>query len=106
VGLVDTLHALVGVDVGSVSNPVAAVPSLHAGWALGVGLGLARYAHTRRARIAGALYPPLVALTIVVTGNHFFLDAAAGTAVMAASLAVVQFLPRRGVEQSGSSPGS
>ena len=31
-----------------------------------------------RARVAGVLYPPLVVLTIVVTGNHFLLDALAG----------------------------
>jgi hypothetical protein len=30
------------------------------------------------------LYPPLVVLTIVVTGNHFFVDAIAGVGVLAA----------------------
>ena len=42
VGLEDTLRSLSNIDIGSptsssFSNPVAAVPSLHAGWALGVG---------------------------------------------------------------------
>jgi hypothetical protein len=112
-GLVDTLRALSGIDIGSkasaaFSNPVAAVPSLHAGWALGVGLGLVLHARRFWAKLAGAIYPAAVTLTIVVTGNHFFLDALAGIAVMAAALGfgVVNFAQRRGVEQSGSSPGS
>ncbi len=105
-GLEDTLRTLSGLEIGSVSNPVAAIPSLHAGWALGVGVGLAAYARSRVSRAAGVAYPPLVVVTIVATGNHFELDAAAGMALVALALAVVHLRPRRGVEQSGSSPGS
>ena len=98
-----------GFGLAGLSNPVAAVPSLHAGWALGVGIGVVRYARPLGWRIAGVLYPPAVVLTIVATGNHFFLDALAGMAVLGAGFAaasVLDFLQRRGVEQSGSSPGS
>src|SRR5215217_2637574 len=78
VGLEDTLLVLSGIDIGSpsssaLSNPVAAVPSLHAAYAVGVGIGLVLYARSRLVRVAGAIYPPLVLLTIVVTGNHFVL---------------------------------
>ena len=61
------------------------------------------------------LYPIAVLLTIVVTGNHFVLDALIGYAVMATGFALSWALfernrgklrTRRGVEQSGSSPGS
>ena len=132
---------LSGIDIGSqtssaLSNPVAAVPSLHAAYALGVGIGIIRFAHSHLARLAGALYPPLVVLTIVVTGNHFLLDAVAGMLVLALGFMLVRALrraprrataslrrltrpssrgirgpslqstPRRGVEQPGSSPGS
>jgi hypothetical protein len=87
VGLEDTLLLFSGIDIGSptsaaYSNPVAAVPSLHAAYALGVGIGVVRYARSRWLRWAGAVYPPLVLLTIVVTGNHFVLDAVAGIAVL------------------------
>ena len=98
-----------GFDLAGLSNPVAAVPSLHAGWALGVGIGVVRYARPLGWRLAGALYPPVVVLTIVATGNHFFLDALAGMAVLGAGFAaasVLEWRLRRGVEQSGSSPGS
>src|SRR6187549_436372 len=48
VGLEDTLLMFSGIDIGSptssaLSNPVAAVPSLHAAYAVGVGVGLILY---------------------------------------------------------------
>src|SRR5215210_4947382 len=95
VGLEDTLLVLSGIDIGSptssaLSNPVAAVPSLHAAYAVGVGIGLIRFARSHLARLAGVVYPPLVVLTIVVTGNHFVLDAVAGIAVLAAGFGCVR----------------
>src|ERR1051326_8949495 len=80
VGLTDTLRAFSGIDIGSphsspFSNPVAAVPSLHAGFALGVAYGVVKYAKPVWLKILGVLYPLVVVLTIVVTGNHFILDA-------------------------------
>ncbi len=93
IGLQDTLRTLSNIDIGSptsssFSNPVAAVPSLHAGWALGVGIGLVVFARPVIWRILGVLYPLAVALTIVVTGNHFILDALIGYVVMGIGFAV------------------
>jgi hypothetical protein len=119
-GLEDTVRELLGLDIGSrassaFTDPVAAVPSLHAGWAFGVGVGLLLYARSRTWRFVGAVYPLVTVLAVVVTGNHFLFDAFAGIVVMVLGfavtaffrkLAVVQFAPQRGVEQSGSSPGS
>jgi len=59
------------------------VPSLHAGWALGVGVGLVIYARPLLWKAIGVLYPAAVVLTIVVTGNHFLFDALTGMGVMA-----------------------
>src|SRR5919202_3419640 len=83
IGLVDTLRQLSNIDIGSptsssFSNPVAAVPSLHAGWALGVGVGLVLFARPLFWKLVGTLYPIAVLLTIVVTGNHFVFDALMG----------------------------
>lgn len=101
-GVTDTLRVFWDLDIGSphveaLSNPVAAVPSLHAGWALGVGIGLVRYATRRWLQVLGALYPVAVMLTIVVTGNHFIFDALAGMVVLAAGFVVAQLprIPRR-----------
>jgi hypothetical protein len=104
VGLEDTLLLLSGIDIGSpttsaLSNPVAAVPSLHAAYALGVGIGMIRFARSHLVRFAGVLYPPLVVLTIVVTGNHFLLDAVAGMLVLAAGFLLVRALRSRRSEQ-------
>ena len=100
VGLQDTLLVLSGIDIGSpnsaaLSNPVAAVPSLHAAYALGVGIGMIRYARSYLLRLAGVVYPPLVVLTILVTGNHFVLDAVAGMAVLGVGFWVARGLRRR-----------
>jgi hypothetical protein len=93
IGLQDTLRTLSNIDIGSptsssFSNPVAAVPSLHAGWALGVGVGLVLFARPLIWRVLGVLYPIAVALTIVVTGNHFILDAVIGYIVMGVGFAL------------------
>jgi hypothetical protein len=97
--IVDTLHALSGIDIGrpgtsALTNPVAAVPSLHAGYAVGVGVGLFRFARTNAVRAIGVVYPALVTLTIIVTGNHFVLDALAGIAVLAAGFLLAPPLRR------------
>jgi PAP2 superfamily len=100
VGLEDTLLVLSGIDIGSphssaLSNPVAAVPSLHAAYAVGVGIGVWRFGRSHLARLAGLLYPPLVVLTILVTGNHFVLDAVAGVAVLGAGFLLAPLLRTR-----------
>jgi PAP2 superfamily len=105
VGLEDTLLVLSGIDIGSptsaaFSNPVAAVPSLHAAYALGVGIGLFRYGRSKLTRVAGIVYPPLVILTVVVTGNHFVLDAVAGIAVISAGFLAVRLWQGRNRERN------
>ena len=84
------------------------MPSLHAGYAVGMATVLWRLRH----RALAIAYPAAVVLTIVATGNHFLLDAVAGALVVAGSFALqpagtrLYCRPRRGVEQPGSSPGS
>jgi hypothetical protein len=87
-GFTDTLAQFSNIDIGSpttegsFSNPVAAVPSLHAGWALAVGVGMVMYGRWLVTRVVGVIYPAIVTLTIIVTGNHFIFDAIAGDIVM------------------------
>jgi hypothetical protein len=92
IGVRDTIDLYSGLNIGKpqherFSNPVAAVPSLHAGWALALGVGLMLYAKNSLLRAAGVIYPFAVLLTIVVTGNHFIFDAATGALVMAVGFA-------------------
>jgi hypothetical protein len=91
-GIKDTIDMYSGLNIGRphherFSNPVAAVPSLHAGWAMALGVGLILYARNFIGRVAGVVYPLAVLLTIVVTGNHFIFDAMAGGLVMAVGFA-------------------
>jgi PAP2 superfamily len=93
-GIRDTIDLYSGVNIGRpyherFANPVAAVPSLHAGWALALGVGLISYARNLFVRSAGVLYPAAVLLMIVVTGNHFVFDAIAGGLVMAIGFAAI-----------------
>ena len=64
--------------LGGLYNPFAAVPSLHFGYALLVGVTVALLAKGRVGRAIGWSYPAVMLLVIVATGNHFFLDAAGG----------------------------
>lgn len=71
-------------------NPFAAVPSLHFGYALLVGVTVVALARRRAMRIAGAVYPAVMLLVIVATGNHFFFDAAAGALAVGAAYVIAR----------------
>ncbi len=68
----------------SISNQYAAMPSLHIGWALWCVLALWAVVDSRWKRWALFLYPTATLFAIVVTGNHFVLDAVGGVIVLAA----------------------
>ncbi|MFM8553744.1 MAG: phosphatase PAP2 family protein [Acidimicrobiales bacterium] len=70
------------IDRGAaVLNPVAAMPSLHSGLALLVALWFTRNS-SWRVRAAALLLPLAMAATLVYFGEHFFVDALAGWAVV------------------------
>ena len=98
IGILDTVSSKhVDLNAGLVSslyNPDAAVPSMHVSYALIAGASIARYARHLITRLAGLAYPPFVLLVIVATGNHFFVDAAAGAAVAGVALLVARWLVR------------
>ncbi len=93
----DGAHVNLSSDMlGSLYNPFAAVPSLHFGYALLVGVAVGVLATRRWVRILGFAYPGLMLLTIVGTGNHFFFDAAAGGIVVALSFLLARRLTAAG----------
>lgn len=96
-GFSDTVTTHAGLNLssdllGALYNPFAAVPSLHFGYALIVGVALATLASRRWVRVAGGLYPVAMLLVIVATGNHFVFDAALGAIVVAAGWLVARLL--------------
>lgn len=88
-GFSDTVLGLVGEQAARgaefLYNPFAAVPSMHVAFALMVGIPALMLVNRRALKLAWAAYPVLVTFVVVVTGNHFWLDAALGAAVAAAS---------------------
>jgi hypothetical protein len=94
-GFADTVTEHAGLNLssdllGSLYNPIAAVPSLHFGYALLVGVAVAVLARNPALRVAGALYPAVMLFIIVATGNHFLFDAAAGGVVTIAGWLVAR----------------
>lgn len=62
-------------------NPYAAVPSMHIAFALLIALPASRISRHLVSKLFWALYPLLVLFVVIVTANHFWLDAAAGALV-------------------------
>jgi hypothetical protein len=60
------------------TNTYAAMPSLHAGWNLIIGIALFRHATSRPVRLFGIFMPIAMYWAIIVTGNHFILDGLVG----------------------------
>jgi membrane-associated phospholipid phosphatase len=89
-GYVDTLRAYGGLwsfesgAINKLSNQYAAMPSLHFAWALWSALVLVPLLRRRWAKALAALYPVATLFAIVVTGNHYILDAVGGVAALAA----------------------
>jgi membrane-associated phospholipid phosphatase len=98
-GFTDTLAAHSSVNHSSTlvafsSNPYAAMPSLHALDALVVGVVMAVVVKARWAKVLWLAWAPWVWLAVMGTGNHFWLDVAAGILVAALAAAIV-YGPRR-----------
>jgi hypothetical protein len=97
-GFVDTLArygTLWSFDSGSmskISNQYAAMPSLHFAWALWCAIAILPLLHSRRARIGVFAYPALTLAVIIITANHFFLDAAMGAVTTAAGFGIAALL--------------
>ncbi|MFF3578145.1 phosphatase PAP2 family protein [Streptomyces mirabilis] len=80
--------------LGGMTNQYAAMPSLHVGWSLWCGVMLWRYGRTPVVRLAGIAYPLLTTIVVMGTANHYFLDAAAGAAVMGIGLLLTPYVMR------------
>jgi hypothetical protein len=56
-------------------NPFSAMPSLHVAWAIIIGLTLVLLARHPLLRVFGVVYPGIMVFSVVVTGNHYLMDA-------------------------------
>jgi hypothetical protein len=100
-GFIDSVSDFTGVHVSHASasmsslfNPYAAVPSMHVAFALMIGWPLARLARRSVVRVLWILYPFLMTFVIVVTANHFIVDALLGALTAGASAYGASWLAR------------
>jgi len=98
-GFTDTLAAHSTVNhsstfVAFASNPYAAMPSLHALDATLVSVVMATVVRRRWAKVLWLCWAPWVWFAVMATGNHFWLDVAAGVLV-AGIAAVIVYRPWR-----------
>src|SRR6185436_17975648 len=98
-GFVDTARVVGPASYGAGSpykgfaNQFAAMPSLHFGWALVIAWAVL-LATKSRWRYFVLLHPVLTLAAIVLTANHYWLDAVAAAALFGVALGVDHFVER------------
>ncbi len=101
-GFTDSVASLVGESAENSANvlynPFAAVPSMHVAFALMIAVPAVALVRNRVIKGLWAMYPLLVTFVVVVTANHFWVDAAlgalvAGVSAVAASAALARARP-------------
>jgi membrane-associated phospholipid phosphatase len=95
VGFADTLANFASLNHGSgliqlASNPYAAMPSLHSADSLIVGLIMASLVSRWWAKALWLAWAPWVWFSVMATGNHFWLDIAAGVLVAAVAALILE----------------
>ncbi len=115
-GFNDTLASFGGLwNFGStamaqVSNQFAAMPSLHIGWSTWCAIVVAPRARRRWVKVLVILYPFATLFCILITANHYWLDAAGGLVTLGVgtllgwqlALAVHRWSDRRDATRAGS----
>lgn len=79
-----------------ISNQFAAMPSVHCCWALWCACVLVPRLKSTWAKVLAALYPTMTVAVIVVTANHYVLDAVGGFAILGIGYVVAHRLTRAG----------
>lgn len=98
-GFENTVHLLGPGQYSSSSdlvsyNKYAAMPSMHFAWAVLLAMAWAS-TQVLWAKIAAVVYQTLMALAVVVTGNHYFVDVIVAVPVVMASFYLHQLLTTR-----------
>jgi hypothetical protein len=98
-GLVDTVTerstAYRVLQPPALVNQYAAMPSLHLGWDLLVGIAIVTTATRVGLKVIGLVLPVLMAIAVIVTANHYVLDVVAGLILVLLGHAAALALERR-----------
>jgi hypothetical protein len=82
--------------VSKISNQYAAMPSVHCAWAGWCALVFFPRVPRPWMKALAVAYPVLTIVVIVLTGNHYLLDAVGGFAVLAVGFVVARWVTRAG----------
>jgi hypothetical protein len=72
----------------SLTNQFAAMPSLHVGWNLLMGIAIFHFASNRAWKAFGLLMPLAMYSATILTANHYFLDGVVGSLLALTGLAI------------------
>ncbi|MDP9336387.1 MAG: phosphatase PAP2 family protein [Actinomycetota bacterium] len=86
----------------NVSNQYAAMPSVHIAWAIWCALALGPRLKNRTAATLAWCYPLITLVVIVITANHYILDAVAGVVILGIGWVAANRLTRAGRASSAS----
>ncbi len=76
------------------ANRFAAMPSMHVGWTTFTAIALMLAIPNRMSgRVVMGILIVLITLTVMITGNHYWLDAVGGWLVIGAAFVVNRFIP-------------
>ena len=101
-GFVDTLQryptpwSFDSGPIAKVSNQFAAMPSVHIAWSTWCALAMVPRLKSRGPRILAAAYPFITLTVIVVTANHYFIDAVGGLVILTLGWTVAARFTRAG----------
>jgi hypothetical protein len=94
-GFTDSVAAFVGEGAEDKANvlynPFAAVPSMHVAFALMIAVPAFFLVRKRVLKALWAVYPAVVTFVVVVTANHFWMDAVLGAMVAVASASAASY---------------
>ncbi|ROO83791.1 PAP2 superfamily protein [Actinocorallia herbida] len=73
----------------AMTNQYAAMPSMHAGWAVWCGIALVTLGRRWTTRALGLAYPACTVAVVLATANHYVLDVVAGVALVVLAYSLV-----------------
>lgn len=98
-GMIDTVtvssEAYRVLQPAMVTNQFAAMPSLHVGWDLLIGLAVLAAARRPLVKALGVFMPVAMFVAVVLTANHYIIDAVVGAALTTACWVAVGWWQRR-----------
>ncbi len=96
--VVAATHAIGSWHTGALAshaNELAAMPSLHIGWAVWCTVVIWKISTRRWLRALAVIYPFVTAFAVLSTGNHFLFDVLGGLATFTVSMLLVRLVGSR-----------